>query len=499
MAAAAAGEEPRVTRSAEGHERLFKRLRWWQYWPWVGAGMLLGALVARRWSSGAGPRVLSLAAAAGAVGAVAARRRLGKVRQKDTVALVTSVFDEETAAMFQRLPQSMDLVAESLGLDALSVSEKLAFLPALVSFSNSGERQPYCEARADEAPQLRAVPPEALIFAEAAYEEAKLVRRACGTQQHTVIYIEESARPGAPSHFLSYRKEDRTAVLAIRGTKTPADLLTDATADVKEHRVRNTGLAFSAHEGIFTAAHFVLGRAAPILRDFLAPQSYRLLITGHSLGAGTAAVLALMLPGLMQEWAMALPARCVCFAPPPCLDARAAAACPEADGEPPLLSFVCNDDMIPRMSMRNLGGLAMLARGTDVREVIHAPRPGGRKGSSPTADDTLLVPGEVVALRRRAFAKAEEPSSPAVRPLAAWSAGICTGHLDELQVLELAPRSLADHMAPTYREAIAAAAAGAPEVEGAGLPLPPATAESEAFADWLGRIRGGAPPEGDAG
>lgn len=51
----------------------------------------------------------------------------------------------------------------------------------------------------------------------------------------------------------------------------------------------------TAHSGMLGAALHVVQRATPALRELLAPQGYRLVTTGHSLGAGTAALAALML------------------------------------------------------------------------------------------------------------------------------------------------------------------------------------------------------------
>lgn len=64
---------------------------------------------------------------------------------------------------------------------------------------------------------------------------------------------------------------------------------------------------------------------------------------GHSLGAGSAAVAAV----LLREDFPTL--RCVAFATPPCLDLTACVSC-----APYLTSIVLHDDVIPRASLQNV-------------------------------------------------------------------------------------------------------------------------------------------------
>ena len=73
-----------------------------------------------------------------------------------------------------------------------------------------------------------------------------------------------------------------------------------------------------AHGGFLTAADSVLERIRAPVRDLLAPMGYSLLITGHSLGASTACLVARLLSAEMASWPAKLSLRCVAFAPCPC-------------------------------------------------------------------------------------------------------------------------------------------------------------------------------------
>jgi hypothetical protein len=91
----------------------------------------------------------------------------------------------------------------------------------------------------------------------------------------------------------------------------------------------------------------------------LLPNNYKLLITGHSLGAGVSALLGIILrsriPQLRDDQGDLL--RVIAFASPPVLDHDAALAC-----EPFCLTVVNNADVIPRSSLANLSVLLELLK-----------------------------------------------------------------------------------------------------------------------------------------
>jgi sn1-specific diacylglycerol lipase len=84
-------------------------------------------------------------------------------------------------------------------------------------------------------------------------------------------------------------------------------------------------------------------------------SGYKLILTGHSLGAGCAAVLSFMLRSKYPE------IKCLCFSPPGCtLSENMAESCKEY-----LTSYVLDDDIIPRLSLQSIEHLR-----DDVLEMI---------------------------------------------------------------------------------------------------------------------------------
>jgi len=96
------------------------------------------------------------------------------------------------------------------------------------------------------------------------------------------------------------------------------------------------------HTGMATAAFNILTEAGPALLR-LHESGYRILLTGHSLGAGTAAILT-----VLMQWKIP-GAKCVAYAPPPCMDNFLATYSKEF-----VTSIVLRDDPIPRCSIAKL-------------------------------------------------------------------------------------------------------------------------------------------------
>ncbi|KAJ1553613.1 hypothetical protein HK405_007422 [Cladochytrium tenue] len=146
-------------------------------------------------------------------------------------------------------------------------------------------------------------------------------------------------------------------VIAVRGTYSAADILVDlkftlASMDVPElSEQRRNGVELLVHEGMLMSAMNILKELRelnvlePLLRD---PSSkyYEcgLVVTGHSLGAGVAALLAAL---LRPEYPAAC---CYAFEPPGCLVSAAVAEYLE----PFCTSVVMGDDLVPRMSRNSM-------------------------------------------------------------------------------------------------------------------------------------------------
>lgn len=151
----------------------------------------------------------------------------------------------------------------------------------------------------------------------------------------------------------------QSIVIAIRGSESLEDVLTSLTVrPTSLEEVGNLcgfdGRDLYAHSGMLRSTKWIYEdiQSKGVLHKLLLDGdskfvNYRLRITGHSLGAGCASILSLMLrpkhPNL----------RAHCFCPPGCtLSERAAIMCEDF-----LTSYVNNDDIIPRLSVNSMENL----------------------------------------------------------------------------------------------------------------------------------------------
>ncbi|CAE7407135.1 DAGLA [Symbiodinium pilosum] len=406
-----------------------------------------------------------------------------------------------------------------LGSDELYISDKVegnfAMLRRLIDLSCS-DRKPYSEARAlldKSSVASRDVPGAELAqglkllpFAEVTYEADEFLKDFCQERGHQVLVLEATSKPGTPAHFLCFDSEKKEAILSVRGTAAPADALTDLAGCIEEREVANGKLY--AHAGFLASAESVLRRVAAPIRDLLAPLGYGLTVTGHSLGASTACLVTRLLQSQESTWTSQLASiRCVAFAPCPCMDATNAALCAEGTEEHDslVLSFVCNDDVVPRISMQNLGRLSLLGKGASVEEVIQL----ATRGNVRETDQQL--PGKVVVLHhvpgqgkdKDTDASSEQAevdedanavkddedgdekvkeSKDADKAPGKWTAWLGSAEdFPEIGYIELAPDGIKNHMAPYYREALAVVAAG----RGVAIEAEPRV--DETFLRWYKR------------
>ena len=121
-----------------------------------------------------------------------------------------------------------------------------------------------------------------------------------GIHRSDVSHASLRSTPRRPAYFISRDREGRNIVLTIRGTLSVADCLADLCVELEhfeadEVRLKDRlgmGPRYAAHGGMLLGAKSIAEEARRKVAALMAVnEGYGLVITGHSLGAGTAAIL----------------------------------------------------------------------------------------------------------------------------------------------------------------------------------------------------------------
>ncbi|GAB1600241.1 sn1-specific diacylglycerol lipase beta-like [Argonauta hians] len=161
-----------------------------------------------------------------------------------------------------------------------------------------------------------------------------------------ILYVSFRDEIFQPPFFVSVDHKNAAVVIAVRGTLSFQDALTDLTANT-EKMFETEEPDFSCHKGILQAARYIrneLEVQSIIERGFQKTGSQKIVVTGHSLGAGTAAILAILLKEKYHD------VYCFAYAPPGGL-----LCCSASDySQEFTCSVVLGDDLVPRLGLSNI-------------------------------------------------------------------------------------------------------------------------------------------------
>ncbi len=173
-------------------------------------------------------------------------------------------------------------------------------------------------------------------------------------------YDDDDSSLGEGSSSSFKKKKEKIAVIGIKGTSTFEDLLTDMCANSVEYTLdrpfyQGGSNKLRCHEGVYISSQRLVADLLPLVKNLLMPSGYKIVIVGHSLGAGCATIVSLLLrasiPSLQTDvdklkvWA---------FASPPVLDLTSSRGCSSF-----VTTIVNNCDVVPRF---NIGPFVVTVR-----------------------------------------------------------------------------------------------------------------------------------------
>ena len=277
-------------------------------------------------------------------------------------------------------------------------------------YTNSGK--PF-DNTADDFVTIR----HALDFATWAYyvDNETYLRDELEGVQFTLVQAHVPTRPGSVGHIVAVSHEKQTVVIGVKGTSSLEELLTDCCGQAVPYnlggeevtdRVEVRGkiddevltlldasvevvsghetvsilqgydedLDVRCHEGILISTKRLYERVQPIVDDLVIRGGYKLVLTGHSLGAGAASLLGVLLRSRIPELDNL---HVYAFAPPPLLDHDAAVAATKY-----VTSIVNNSDLVPRWSLANLTVLLEFLRVVSDKLQERGLRPTGPRSTA---------------------------------------------------------------------------------------------------------------------
>jgi hypothetical protein len=186
-------------------------------------------------------------------------------------------------------------------------------------------------------------------------EEATCLEERLETQGYVLLRHDKTALPGRVAHYIAISQEEQTVLIGVKGTSNFEDLLTDCCGRSKNHTLDSPFMKYGpteicVHEGIFISAQKLARDLEAFVNYVAIPNGYKIVITGHSLGAGAAAIAGLLLRSKFSKLRQDSRLHVFAFASPPVLDKESALACKSFT-----TTIVNNADLIPRSSLHNLG------------------------------------------------------------------------------------------------------------------------------------------------
>ncbi|NXA52225.1 DGLB lipase, partial [Nothocercus julius] len=171
-----------------------------------------------------------------------------------------------------------------------------------------------------------------------------------GLQYRDFIHISFHNKIYEIPFFVALDHKKEAIVVAVRGTLSFEDILTDLSADCEDLTLEDVLENGFVHKGITQAANYIYRKLINdgiLNQAFTIAPEYKLVIVGHSLGGGTASILAIMLRNSFPTL------KCYAFSPPGGLLSKSLADYTKRF----IVSVIVGKDLVARLSMPNMEDL----------------------------------------------------------------------------------------------------------------------------------------------